>query len=71
MEKKNWLLEGEKERDVGRDSSTRVQMVEIYRVVICKADRMYPAGGESGSQGMISGTKAGAATSGTKLVENW
>lgn len=46
-------------------------MAEIYRVVICKADRMYPAGGESGSQGVISGTKAGAATSGTKLVENW
>lgn len=43
---------------------------EIYRGVICKADRMYPAGGESGSQGVISGTKAGAATSGTKLVEN-
>lgn len=44
--------------------------MEIYRVVICKADRMYPAGGESGSQGVISGTKAGVATSGTKLVEN-
>lgn len=48
----------------------RIAEREIYRGVICKADRMYPAGGESGSQGVISGTKAGAATSGTKLVEN-
>lgn len=66
-----FLSRGEKKGDGdGVRLVKRCRIVEIYRGVICKADRMYPAGGESGSQGVISGTKAGAATSGTKLVEN-
>lgn len=72
VDKKKKLIvrKGEKKRDVWARLVNSGTMVEIYRVVICKADRMYPAGGESGSQGVISGTKAGAVTSGTKLVEN-